>query len=224
LACALFLSGCGTDESANIRTPGLHVTFSLEGDATDTVRCQAVFQVGGGTGTYLSLSSGDSVTCNGAPMAEDSNFIGQITYQTLLPANPGADYQFDFTRSGEGTYKANVVLPTPVVVAQPALNQQIVKGTLLTAAWNPEPARNDDINLTLSWEAGSTSTTTFRSAKRNDTTTLFSGDQTSSTPNIPGPWQGEVTFEVEHGGAMPAGLSGRIHAYQRASVPILLVD
>lgn len=81
----ILATSCAKTESENVSTKGIYASFGLLGNNVNSVNCSVQLQVGGPTGTFLDLSSGDSITCNGSNTMLRSELAGIITYSATLP-------------------------------------------------------------------------------------------------------------------------------------------
>ncbi|GIL16623.1 MAG: hypothetical protein BroJett040_03740 [Oligoflexia bacterium] len=226
----LILSACSNTLSSNIKTSGFYVTYSVNATGGAIASCEASFNVGGSTGTYVDLDGGDTVTCNGLSMSRYQDPIFHtITYKVNVPAVVGGVYEIKFVRVGENPYSATVTLPAPILATAPAANANIVKGSTLTASWvaSTDPYTSMAVNLSYSVPKDSGSTTysysKYDSAPENGTVG-WGISETQVYPAQAGPWTGTVKFTRSKSGEMAAGLSGYISAEQTVSVSVSLVD
>ena len=120
---ALGLAACSNTPSSNVKTSGIYATLSVTAQGGSAL-CTAVFQVGGSTGTYLSLDNGDTVTCNGIAMTS-SNTLGAILYSATLPANAGATYAVVLNRTGEDPHISLVTLPDPLAFTTGRIQERL---------------------------------------------------------------------------------------------------
>ncbi len=216
------LSACSTTESDNVATKGIYATIEVAGNNANSVNCEVQLQVGGPTGTYLDLSAGDSLTCNGNTMARNE-FLGIVTYTATLTYAVGATYTIEFVRAGEGTYTSTAVLPGAISGASVQEGNSIAKGQPLTALWTASTSTEDSMYVTLSYSYLNGSTTSSQSHGLNDTSPEngsmgFSAAQTQVTPPVAGNFDATLTLKRSRGGTMATGLDGSIRATQKMQV------
>lgn len=154
-----FFAACSDTSSQNIKPGAFYGTLSVSGDSTNTVTCSATWQVGGGTGTYIELQSGDKTTCSVGTsvitLQEDKSIIDSITYSgTGLPFSPGATYAITLYTNGQ-TFASTVVLPDSVTITAPSPAQSVAKGSQLQITWNA--GDGNSVGFDLFWEIGANS-------------------------------------------------------------------
>lgn len=221
----LGLGACSNTESENVKTSGFYATYTLFAEGASTATCQATFQVGGSTGTYLDLNSGDSVTCDGQSMVR-SEFLGMIMYTATVTATVGKTYDVVLTRSGEPTYTSSVVLPEAVAGTTPATTTNYTKGSVINTSWTPSSNTTEDsMTVTLTYDAGEHSA----SASADDTapesgTIGFGSSDTNQYSSVTGTFGGKITFKRKRVGAMASGLEGVVYSQQKLEVPVNLTD
>lgn len=226
IAVAAFLvGGCSKVPSDNVKTAGIYASYSIRGNNQNSVVCTVQFQAGGSTGTFLDLSAGDSVTCNGQSMSRNE-FAGIITYSATLPYTVGAVYTVIFSRANEGSYTSTVTLPEAIEGISPSQGTTIQKGSALTASWVPSRNLNDNLSATLDIRPNSSRSMTHAvvDSSPENGSLGFSGDQTQVTPPEVGNWAGVLTLKRYRMGTMAEGLKGIIQASQQSSVNLTFVD
>lgn len=225
MAISFMMMACSKTDSDDVKTSGFYATLSVDGNNSNQVTCRATFQVGGATGTYLDLSSGDTVTCNGQSMSR-SEFLGMITYTATATYQVGATYSIVLTRAGESPYTATAVLPEAITVTSPTEGQSVTKGTAPTATWTSAVDAGAEMAVTLSYTVNSENSPSFT---QTDTapeqgTLGWSTTQTQVSPPQAGSWSGKFRFVRSKVGSMPAGLDGSVRATQSIERNISLVD
>lgn len=215
------LISCSNTKSDNVKTSGIHATFSVEGNNQNSVNCQATLQVGGATGTYLDLTSGDSVTCNGNSMSR-SELLGIITYSATVPYQVGSTYTIVLTRTGENPYSSSVVLPEAISNVSPssAISQQ--KGSAINVSWTPSSNATED-SFSASLSATGVSALLTDSPPEQGALGFGSTDTTPS-PVSSDSSTGTLTYSRARSGTMATGLAGTIKAYQKTSVSVTLTN
>lgn len=228
LISALFLLvGCAKTNSENIKTAGIYATYRIEGNNQNSATCTVQFQVGGATGTFLNLTSGDSVTCDGQSMNR-SEIAGIITYSASVAYLVGKTYNVNFSRPDEGAYISSVVMPSEINGISVAPNTSFQKASAITPTWSASGNASESMWVELNF-CTSTNSNCYRYQK-NDTAPEagsgigFSSSETQVTPNVAGTWNGSLTFRRYLNGSMDASISGSIQAEQKTSVSILLND
>jgi hypothetical protein len=219
------LQGCSNTESENVKTSGFYATYTLTAEGTSTATCQATFQVGGSTGTYLDLNSGDSVTCAGQSMSR-GEFLGMITYTATVNAVAGQAYDIVLNRSGESPYTSTVVLPSAVSGNNPSTTTSYQKGSAVTASWTPSTNTTEDMmSVTLYYEAGSESASpSYDDTAPESGTMVFGSSDTNRFPSVTGTYSGKVKFKRTRNGVLAPGLEGRIYSTQSKEVVIQMID
>jgi hypothetical protein len=228
LISALFLFvGCAKTNSDNVKTSGIYATYRVVGNNQNSATCTVQFQVGGATGTFLNLSSGDTVTCDGQSMVR-SEIAGIITYSASVAYQAGKAYNVDFSRPNEGTYTSTVVLPSEINGISVAQNSSFQKGTAITPTWTASGNFLESMLVELNY--CTTANSNCYRYQKNDTAPEagsgigFSSNETQVTPNVAGTWNGSLTFRRYLNGSMDASLSGSIQAEQKRTIDILLND
>ena len=221
--CLLMMS-CSKTPSDNVKTAGFYVSYAISGNNVNAATCRATFQVGGGTGTYLDLGSGDSVTCDGQAMSR-SEFAGMISYSVNVPYVVGKTYSLVLTRSGESPYVASVSLPEAIAGYSPSVMTSYQKGSAIAPTWTPSSNGSDSmyVSLSYSYTNGSRLAGKSDSAPENGTGIIFDASETQMVPPVPGTWAATIKFSRTRSGSVGA-LAGSIRAEQEVSVNVNLVD
>lgn len=215
-----FVVGCSNTDSDNVKTSGIYATFDIQA-TNGTATAVAKFQVGGATGTFLDLSSGDSITVNGLPLSRQE-LLGIIEYRRAVSYSVGDTYTFVFSRDGEDPYTSTVTLTEAVTISSPSVGADITKGTAISVQWNAGTDINDEVSVSLSKQGDGESgysnssmvaTASSHSIPANDTLTVNSGSVS-----------GSISVFRERQGSMAADLDGTISSSQYDSVSINLVD
>ena len=232
ISTILFLSfalmACSKTNSSNVKTKGMYVTFDVAGNNLNQVACQAQFQVGGGTGTYLELDGADTVTCDGQRMSK-SEFLGIVTYTTNLPYQVGKNYKIIFSREGEAPYESTAILPSAIASTSPAPNIQVKKGLGLTVSWTSDADPRTQMDLTLSYDVPETGQTKHvyhyltDSAPENGVLG-FGASDTMVTPAVSGAWAAEVKLKRVMVGSLAPGLVGVVTGSQEKMIPLTFID
>lgn len=220
--------GCANTESDNVKTAGFYADYNVLTQATNpTVAvCSATFRVEAG-GTFINLSSGDSVTCNGQAMSR-SEIFGMVSYTVNLPATVGGVYTVVLTRAGESPYSASVTLPNPVSITSPANNFATTKGAPLNFSWTTNGAAEDSMRVsTVNANATADRTCPFSasyydSSPENGTGSFNASEMSLQQDGVAGVCSMKVTFDRTRYGAMSSRLKGQINSTQQASVTITL--
>lgn len=224
-SAVLSLAACSNTESENVKTSGFYATYTLFAEGASSASCQATFQVGGSTGTYLDLNSGDTVTCDGQSMVR-SELLGMITYTASVTATVGKTYEIVLTRSGEPTYTSTVVLPEAVAGTTPATTTNYTKGSVINTSWTPSSNTTEDfMTVTLSYTAGDHSASASADDTAPESGTLgFGSSDTNQYSSTTGTFGGKITFKRKRVGTMASGLEGQIYSQQKLEIPINLTD
>ena len=229
LLSGLLLLSCSRTTSDNVKTSGFYATIRVAGSSTNTatVSCSAQFQVGGSTGTYLDLTGGDTVTCNGNSMTK-TEFAGIVTYSASVTYSVGSTYTVTLTRSGESPYTSSVTLPEAVTVLSPANASSFQKGTQRNYSWTPSSNASDYMRITLDYVTSSTPEpcpygSNDDSAPENGSG-AFSTTQTIRSPNVAGTCSGKITFSRYRDGTLASGLTGTVMAVQTTTITQTITD
>ncbi len=151
------LMACESVDSEDIKTSGMHATFTAKADGTDTA-LEAILRVGGETSTtYVALSDGDelAVTHGDETLTLSENHLGDYYYYTASVPTTGADERFvlSFTRAEEDSAPETVAtLPAPMAFTSPAADTTFSRGTdAITVTWEPSGS-TDDVNIDIAGE------------------------------------------------------------------------
>lgn len=218
-------AGCAKTASENVKTSGFYVTYKVTGNNQNSAVCTASFQVGGALGTYLELSSGDNITCDGQQMSR-SEYAGIVTYSTNVSYQVGKTYSLVLSRAGEGDYTSSVVLPTEIFGASPANNSSFQKGSAISVSWIASSNASEGMKIYLNYSSGSASYTYVKqdSAPEIGVGYGFGSNETQVNPPVFGTWSGAITFGRYLEGSMDAALAGSIKAVQESQISINLTD
>ncbi|MCB0341444.1 MAG: hypothetical protein H6626_13825 [Pseudobdellovibrionaceae bacterium] len=225
LSIVLFFSsatlfGCSNTDSENVKTKGIYASFDVSA-SNGAATAIAKFQVGGPTGSFLDLSSGDSITVNGLVLTRQE-LLGIIEYRKSVPYSEGGIYTFVFSREDEEPYTSTVTLTEAVTISSPTAGANATKGQSLSVQWNAGADASDSISVSLSKQGDDetgysssslVSTASSHTIPASDTLTVNGG-------NIPA----TVSVFRERDGQMAEGLDGSIQSSQYDSVDITLVD
>src|SRR6185503_3553237 len=99
-------------KSDEVKTTALNGDFVISALRNGAARCTATFTAGHGgiNTTTVDLTSGDSISCNGAAMSRTEDPIThQISYTTDLAGKPGDAFNIVFHRQSERDYNAKVI-------------------------------------------------------------------------------------------------------------------
>lgn len=217
-------AACSKTNSSNVKTSGIYVTYTIEGNNQNSAVCRAQFQVGGSTGTFLDLDNGDTVTCQGQSMSR-SEFAGIVTYYAAVTYNPGGTYVVNFSRTGEPLYTASVAMPLPIAGMSPASFRTYQKNQAFTISWTPSLSGADSLTAWLSFDTSNSSYSSTKSGGQPEIGTVgFAAQDTVASPPTAGTYDGKIEYDRSRGGVIPSPLSGSIRAHQIFTVPIQLVD
>lgn len=224
---AAIVVGCAKTDSSNIKTSGFYADYAVKTLATSpsVATCTATFRVEAG-GTYIDLSSGDTVTCNGQSMAR-SELFGIVTYSANLTATVGATYTIVLTRSGEVPYSASVTLPEAVSPTSPANNASGAKGSVLNFSWTTSSSSTDAMTVSASSvTSGDNKCPTMAyfqdSAPENGVGSFSASEMSLPATGIAGACSMNITWQRRRPGIMPSGLKGDISGVQEATRAITL--
>lgn len=222
-----FAINCAKTDSDNIKTSGFYANLQVKSSASNpsVAVCSASFQVESG-GTFIDLSSGDVVTCNGQSMAR-SELLGIVSYTANLTATVGGTYTIVLTRSGESPYSASVTLPEAVVATSPANNYSGTKGTSLSFSWTSSSNSSDSMfvmaSSVTSGDNKCPTTAMFTdSAPENGAGSFSASEMSLPATGVAGACAMTMTWQRTRLGSMPSGLKGTISGIQEVSRSITL--
>ncbi len=224
---ALILSGCSSTLSENVKTAGLHASYSISSEGGSQATCDVTFTVGGGTGTSVELSGDDKVTCNGYAMTSWKEPVSNKTHYIVnVPAEPGANLTVTFTRKGERPYRATVVLPNSIILHSPQNGDVIKKGTNVVATWTPDTDKSSDIFGMLRYDLpnGNPEIFTQTSPAPDVGTMTFPTTDKGMDSTTAGSVRAEVYFLRSKIGDSSPGLKTSILATLSTTVNIQLVE
>lgn len=225
LFALLFSVGCSKTASDNVKTSGFYATYRITGNNQNSATCTATFQVGGPTGTYLDLSSTDSITCDGQSMNR-SEFAGIVTYSANVSYVVGKTYNIVLSRAGEGDYISSAVLPEAIIGYSPSGTPSYQKANAINISWTPSNSNEDNMYVYLNYTAGGSS----YSYSENDTAPEsgvgmgFGATETQVSPPVAGTWNATLKFQRYCNGIMSSGLDGDMRAEQQVTVNVTLTD
>jgi hypothetical protein len=134
LAFATFIAACQSANSENIKTPGIAASFRITDNKSGTAAAHAELKIGS---TYIDLSGGDALLCNGIKLAKSEGVLNEIRYDaTVARLSPGGSYEFDFNRPSSGESHASyAVAPEPVLITAPANGTLVSAKAPLSVSW-----------------------------------------------------------------------------------------
>lgn len=224
---SLLIISCAKTKSDNIKTSGFYANYSVTGSQANTalVSCSASFQVESG-GTYIDLSSGDSVTCNGQSMSR-SELAGIVTYSASVAYQVGGTYEIVLTRTGESPYSSTVTLPEAVTGISPT-SGSYSKGAQINYSWTPSSTSSDEMIIQFNRVTSASPSPCPRSDSNYDTSPedgsgAFGTNQTAlPSDGIAGACSMQIKWIRARNGTMSSGLNGKIKAYQSNEANITL--
>lgn len=219
---ALAATGCSKTPSSNVKTSGIYVSYSVVGDNVGSATCEAQFQVGGPTGTFLELDDGDSVTCDGQPMARNE-FAGIVTYRVPVTYKPRGSYIVVFTRKDEPQYVATTGIPESITGLNPVSFVGLQKSRPFSVSWTPSLNNGDEMQVALQHSSSRSSGAKFKSGGRPESgVVMFQSEDTRFEES--GPINAKIVYRRMREGRLPLGLAGHIRGVQSVSVPVQLTD
>lgn len=224
---AVLGSGCAKTDSDNIKTSGFYADYTVKTLASNSsvATCSATFRVEAG-GTYIDLSSGDTVTCNGQSMSR-SEILGIVTYSANLTATAGATYTIVLTRAGESPYSSSVTLPEAVSPTSPAQGASAVKGNALSFSWatssNSTDAMVVSASSVTSGDNKCPSSSYFQdSAPENGVGSFSASEMSLPATGVAGACSMAITWQRRRAGGMSSGLKGDISGVYEATRTLTL--
>ena len=129
------LAACAKVDSTQVKSGGIYATFSVTEEGNGKAICEAVFQVGSETGTFMALEGGDRVSCEGKSLSK-SEVLGMITYSAEVPLDRAKSYGITFSRQDEPEYKAELSLPEPLELTWPRPAERVNGTNGVELRWN----------------------------------------------------------------------------------------
>ncbi|MGZ3657910.1 MAG: hypothetical protein ACXVCS_20305, partial [Bdellovibrionota bacterium] len=197
------LPACAKVDSTQVKSGGIYSTYSVTADPSGAANCEAVFQVGSPTGTYLSLQGADTVTCDGQPMTK-SEVLGIITYSAKVSYDLNKTYTLIFHRDNEPDYKSDMSLPEPITLISPATGDRLSGANGVELKWALGNSIAYDMNVDLS---GPTESTIFASEYPDKGSKLLPADSLK-LPNGSTAENFTATVTRSRAGSFPQGLAG----------------
>lgn len=208
------LSSCAKVDSTQVKSGGIFATFHVTGDSSAGAVCEAVFQVGDVTGTFMSLAGGDQVTCDGKPMTR-TEFLGTVTYSVSVDYDLAKTYTLLFQRPNEPDYKADMTLPDPVSITWPRPADRVSGGSGVELKWALGATTTYDLSVAVS---GANETTVF-SPETPDIGSKLLPAESLKLPDGSTAENFTATVTRSRAGSFPVGLAGgRSAGRQQANV------
>jgi hypothetical protein len=222
----LSLVSCSQEDSAYVQTEGINARFEVIADTNNNTICKAVFRVGNGGigGTYLELSGGDAVYCNGNKMYK-REFLGAIEYRANVNYLPGMDYVFEFRRPEE-THYANVRMPSAPVITSPSNYQYLAKNQMVQIRWQQEHSSKVWVSLASKEQYVHQNGIDYRNRTIGQSQSPEIG-QMNLMPNFnfyAGNINSFVIVERTKYGSTPSALDGSISAKNSSRVDFTFID
>lgn len=225
---ALALTSCSKKKSDETNTEAWFATYSVKHEGGQVV-CEAKFQVGkGGDTTFIELTGGDYVDCNGVSTVRADSLIGEVIYKTAIA--PTTNITITLHRKGEKDYTATVGVPENIILNNPTNGQVLSKQQIVSVNWVTSSFSIDRMRINLTYSEASSnpnqSLTKYRTYVLDRETGAF-GIPASETPggagavgvmaDIPATLQ----LTRSRPGTMPQGLQGQIIATRTLSVGVI---
>lgn len=125
---------CQSANSENVKTPGIAASFRMTDSLSGAVAAHAELMIGS---TYIDLSGGDSLSCDGIKLGKHEGLLNDILYDANVPRRqPGDSYAFEFRRPDFGeTHLSYAVAPDPVVISAPSNGASVSAKSSISVAW-----------------------------------------------------------------------------------------
>ncbi len=225
---SILIQSCAKTNSDNIKTSGFYAEYSVSVDSSSptVAKCVASFRVESG-GTFIDLTTGDTVTCNGQAMSR-SEIAGMVSYTVNLTGTVGATYTVLLTRSGESPYSATVTLPDPITTISPVNGASASKGAGLSFSWTPSSNASDAMLVSTTSVTGGDTNCPYSASYSNPAPESGVGSFSAMQMALPtatgtaGACSLKVSWQRQRPGTMPSGLKGSVTAVQNTSVGITL--
>jgi hypothetical protein len=147
LALAIALSACKSTNSENVRTPGIAVDYRVTDNQFGTVSASAVMKIGS---TYIDLSGGDALYCEGVKMGKAEGGLREVMYAANLNRLvPGDSYEFQLYRPAtRETHFSYAIAPEPVVITAPSSGESVSSRLPLSVVWTAAAQGNMSVHVT----------------------------------------------------------------------------
>jgi len=144
----VYLIGCSSTTSDNVKTSGIYAIFTIENKYGETtVTARATLQVGGITGSYVELVGDDELYCDDVKLSTTKPGLGIIEYKAQLPKkNAQEKYVFKFKRKDE-EHTIDVIQLKDLHITEPTQSQGFKISDDIKIKW--EPASTEEIDLSV---------------------------------------------------------------------------
>jgi hypothetical protein len=220
LLMILIFTSCAQTGSSDILTNSIYLSQTIVVDKDQNVTCTAVFQVGSAMGTYLELTNGDTVECNGTVM-EKTELLGIVRYSANVAYVANGTYEILFERASDESYSSTVVLPNAITVTAPTDNYEYSKGSALPLAWTLSTGTK--MNMTVSYTHSGSQSASITNTQTTEVGS-YNFDALTSQITEDGNVYGVVKFTRIKTGTQATDLSGVIEAKLEKEIDIVFVD
>ena len=144
---ALFLGGCQSTNSENVKTPGIAATFRITDDYSGGAAAHAQLKIGS---TYVDLSGGDALYCDNVKLGKSEGLLNEINYDTTVPRLiPGESYVFEFLRPTTAeSHLSYAIAPDPVVISVPSNGASVSSKLPVSVAWKTSAMGSISLSVT----------------------------------------------------------------------------
>lgn len=107
----MFAIGCDSESSEDVAQDRIYTFYRFIYDASsNTTTAEARFTFGSLTGTRLELSSNSSITCNGQPLTQTTEFINQAVYEAEFSGKVTSG-EFKWTDNDGKLFTNSITIP-----------------------------------------------------------------------------------------------------------------
>jgi len=199
----LLLAACAKVDSSQVKSGGIYANYSVTAQGNGSASCEATFQVGSPTGTYLSLSGSDAATCDGHPM-QRSEILGIVTYSAQVPYDLSRTYSAVLHRDGEPDYQSDMNLPEPLALTYPAGGETVSGSNGIELRWALAQSTAYDISVTVNGPKK----TTVLASQYPDAGSMFIPSDAFELPIGSTAENFTVVVTRSKAGSFPQGLAG----------------
>ena len=147
----LLLNSCSSTDSDNIKTKGIYANYQLK-ILNNSTAIETSLQSGGFTGTYLDLTSEDTliVEVNGKEgvLKRDRGLLNQIYYEGVLKTNePNTEVKIIFSREeSDEKLVSSISLPDKLVISSGQNKNHSLDDTVIIK-WKKSSVKGTKINI-----------------------------------------------------------------------------
>lgn len=142
LCSAVWISGCGSTSSENVKSQGISARIIVKGD-NSTTKVETTLTVGSSLGTVLVLSGADTLkaTARGVTqvLTKEQGLFGDVSYKTTFNFNvPSTEVVVSLDRPNDTSCpNSRILMPDPFSVTSPSSAQVFASQANIPVNWTP---------------------------------------------------------------------------------------